>query len=77
MWLHGCITLHSFCFIEEHGLDNSDFLREGLAAEEQLAIQEEGGIEDNLEEPRSIALTHARNFCESLKDKLYSYYGVD
>jgi len=57
LWLHGCITLHCFCFIEEHGLDNGDFLREGLAAEEELAIQEGGGVGYDLEEPRSIALT--------------------
>jgi len=76
LWFHGCITLHSFCFMEEHGLDNRDFLREGLAAEGELAIQDEGGVGDDLEGSRSIALTHAKDFRERLKDKLYLYYGV-
>lgn len=62
---------------EEHGLDNGDFLREGLLAEEELVAQEERGVEDNLDGPRSIALAHAKDFRERLKDKLYAYYGVD
>jgi len=75
--LDGCITLHSFCFIAENGLDNGDFLREGLVAEKELGIQEGGGVGGDLEKPRSIGLTQAKNFCERLEDNLYSYYGVD
>ncbi|PUU83396.1 hypothetical protein B9Z19DRAFT_964672, partial [Tuber borchii] len=76
LWLHACITLYGFCFMEEYGLDNGNFLREGLEAEEESARQEMPEVADDVEEPRSIALAHAKNFRERLKYNLYSYYGV-